>query len=293
VSAVELVANVTSTLYDPREFAAWAEEVGFAGVSCSDHYWLREPFPHLWVTLAAMATATSRVTLSPSFANNLFRSPVEFAQASVAMQRLSGGRYEAGLGAGWTEREMVATGQHFPSGPERARRYREALLVVRELLATGRCRFEGEHYTMDVPPMGVAEVPIPLVASVGGPWTIRHVTPIVDRVELKFGRTTRGGQLDLAAMASVTRAELAEMVAAVQEAKPGIPVGLFLMVAVGDDPAVRTVGDALGGNLCGEFVGEATKVRDRLASLHELGIGRVQVTEYAKGSLHRLGEVLR
>ena len=25
---------------------------------------------------------------------------------------------------------------------------------------------------------------IPLVASVGGPWTIRHITPIVDRVEL-------------------------------------------------------------------------------------------------------------
>ena len=43
---------------------------------------------------------TERVTLLSCFANNLLRSPVEFAQAALALQRASGGRFEAGLGPG-------------------------------------------------------------------------------------------------------------------------------------------------------------------------------------------------
>ncbi len=290
---MEIFANLTSAAYDPQEFAAMAESAGYDGVTCSDHYWLRETFPHLWVSLAAMACATKRVTLAPSFANNLFRSPFEFAQASVAMQRLSGGRYEAGLGAGWTEKEMLATGQEFPDGPTRARRYREALLIVKELFATGQCQFSGDHYQMDVPQLdGMTALPIPLVASVGGPWTIRHITPLVDRVELKFGRTTRGGQLDFAALASVTRAELAVMVNDARTANPDVRVGVFVLIGVGETPDVLATREMLGSNLCGEFFGEPSRVQDNLLSLGELGIERVQVTALTKQSHENLGAVL-
>ena len=133
---MELVANLTSTRYKPGEFASSAEAAGFDGVTCSDHYWITDLFPHVWVSLAEMAAATQRVSLAPSFVNNLFRSPFEFAQASASMQRLARGRYEAGLGAGWTEGEMLATGQVYPDGPVRARMYREALLIVEELPLT-------------------------------------------------------------------------------------------------------------------------------------------------------------
>jgi alkanesulfonate monooxygenase SsuD/methylene tetrahydromethanopterin reductase-like flavin-dependent oxidoreductase (luciferase family) len=290
---VQLFANLTSAEYEPADFAARAEAAGFDGVTCSDHYWLRSVFPHLWVSLAAMATATERVTLAPSFANNLFRSPVEFAQASLAMQRLSHGRYEAGLGAGWTELELIATGQVFPEGPVRARRYREALLIVRDLLTTGGCQFQGDHYTMDVPAVFTPPAtPIPLVASVGGPWTVKHITPIVDRVELKFGRTTRGGALDLQAMATVTRDELAGMVAGVRDANPDIEVGLFLLVAAGDSAEVQGFAAALGDNLCSRFAGEPKRVLDNLRELEDMGIGRLQLTEVVKGSLDEIGAVL-
>ena len=127
---MELFANLTSTRYEPAEFASAAEAAGFDGVTCSDHYFLTDLFPHVWVSLAAMASATERVQIAPSFVNNLFRSPFEFAQASASMQRLANGRYEAGLGAGWTAGEMIATGQEYPDGPVRARQYREALLIV-------------------------------------------------------------------------------------------------------------------------------------------------------------------
>ena len=289
---MELFANLTSTRYEPGAFAAMAEQSGFDGVTCSDHYWLRELFPHVWVSLAEMACATERITVAPSFVNNLFRSPFEFVQASVAMQRLARGRYEAGLGAGWTEREMIGTGQAFPDGPVRARRYREALLIARDLLTTGGCSFQGEYYTMDVPTLPLATTPIPLVASVGGPWTVRNITPIVDRVELKFGRTTRGGALDLAALASVTHDELAGMVADVRAVRPDIPIGLFTLVAVGNGPEVDAIAQSLGTNLCGTFAGEAAKVLDNLRSLEALGIGRVQVTELVPGSIERLAKAL-
>ena len=290
---MELFANLTSNRHEPGTFASLAEQQGFDGVTCSDHYWLREVFPHLWVSLAAMACATERVTLAPSFANNLFRSPFEFAQAGIAMQRLSNGRYEAGLGAGWTEQELLATGQKFPDAPVRARMYREALLIVREIFRTGACTFRGEHYTMDVPKLSALPTdPIPLVASVGGPWTVRNITPLVDRVELKFGRTTRGGALDVAALASVTRDELRGMVDDVRSVRSDIPIGLFLLIAVGDDDTVAPVRDMLGSNLCGQFVGPPAKVLENLRALEELGISRVQVTEFLPASIARLAEAM-
>ncbi len=293
VHGVELIANLPASA-DPAGFARMAEDAGFDGVACSDHYWMSAAYPHLWVALATMAATTTRVSVLPSFANNLLRSPFEFVQASVTLHGAAGGRYEAGLGAGWTEQELVATGQRYPSGPDRARRYREALLIVRELLTTGACSFRGDHYTFDTPELPALRHPeIPLVASVGGPWTIRHITPIVDRVELKFGRTTRGGQLDMAALASVTIDELAAMVAAVREVRPDIDIGLFLMIAAGDGPQVDAVAGRFGSNLVGRFAGEPRKVIDNVLALSEIGIGRVQLTELAAGSLANVAAILQ
>lgn len=146
---------------------------------------------------------------------------------------------------------------------------------------------------MEIPPLAMLSArPIPLVASVGGPWTIRNITPIVDRVELKFGRSTWGGTLDVAALASVTRDELAGMVATVRDVRPDIGIGLFVLIAAGDGPEVQAVSGAFGENLCGQFVGEPKRVLDNLRSLEALGISRVQLTEFVPGSLQRIGEQL-
>jgi hypothetical protein len=121
---------------------------------------------------------------------------------------------------------------------------------------------------------------------------MRNITPIVDRVELKFGRTTRGGALDLAALGTVTRHELVEMVATVREVRPDIPIGLFLLVAVGDDPAVEQMAGLLGDNLLGQFVGDPGRVVANVRGLDTLGISRVQLTEFIPGSLEKLAAEL-
>jgi alkanesulfonate monooxygenase SsuD/methylene tetrahydromethanopterin reductase-like flavin-dependent oxidoreductase (luciferase family) len=289
---IELIANYTSASTDPREFASAAEAAGFDGVGMSDHLFRTAAYPHVWVAVSAMAQATERVLLATSFANNLLRSPVEFAQASLTMQWLSGSRFEAGLGAGWLEPEIRAMGLDYPPPPVRARRYREAILIVRELFATGACRFQGEHYTIDVPTIGPA-VPVapPLIGSLGGPWTIRHIAPLVDRVELKFGSSTRGGDLDTGALALTTRDDLARMVAQVRDVAPDVPVGMFTMVAVGPSAETDPIRDALGNGLYADFAGEPDRVLDALRSLEQLGISRVQVTERLPGSIARLGDV--
>jgi alkanesulfonate monooxygenase SsuD/methylene tetrahydromethanopterin reductase-like flavin-dependent oxidoreductase (luciferase family) len=188
----------------------------------------------------------------------------------------------------------VATGRKYPDGPTRARMYREALLIVRELFRTGQCDFEGEHYQMHVPKLqSLAAAPIPLVASVGGPWTVRNITPLVDRIELKIiGRATRGGSLDLGVMAEITEDELVRLIADVREVRDDIPISLFLMVAAGDGPELDAIAARLGDNLCGRFVGEPAKVLDHLRGLEPLGITRVQVTEFVPGTIANLGEEL-
>ncbi|NIR99166.1 MAG: LLM class flavin-dependent oxidoreductase, partial [Gammaproteobacteria bacterium] len=84
-----------------------------------------------FVAATQMACATTHTRITTSFCNNLFRSPVEFAQAALSLQAASDGRFEAGLGAGWLQDEIEAMGDVYPSGPERVSRYVEALTVVR------------------------------------------------------------------------------------------------------------------------------------------------------------------
>ncbi len=289
---LQFVANYSSLAGDPREFARVAEATGFAGVGCSDHVFRNSAYPHVWVTLSAMAAVTDRVFLMSSFSNNLLRSPVEFVQASLTMQWLSDGRFEAGLGAGWLEHEVRGSGFTFPPAPVRARRYREAILIARELFETGSSTFHGEHYSLDVPVVGPRfGSPPPLVGSLGGPWTIEHIAPLLDQVELKFGATTRGGTLDSGALSVSTRAELAAMVAQVRAVAPTVPVGVFAMVGVGDASETGALRDSLGGGLYADYVGEPARVLDELRSLSELGISRVQVAELIKGSISRLGDV--
>jgi alkanesulfonate monooxygenase SsuD/methylene tetrahydromethanopterin reductase-like flavin-dependent oxidoreductase (luciferase family) len=285
---VQLVVNTTSGHVEPRALAAAVESGGFDGISCSDHFFRTQAYPHLWVTLAAMATATERISIGSAFANNLFRSPVEFAQASLSMQQLSGGRFQAGLGAGWLALEAIGSGLEFPEPAARARRYREAVMIVRDLFADGRCTFEGEFYAIDCSAMPTVDRPPPLVVSVGGPWTIRNVAPLADRVELKFGRSTRGGDLDAAELAAASRDDLHRMVDQVREVAPAVPIGAFAMIAVGDGPQVDRVRAMLGSGLYSQFVGEPARVLDNLRSLGELGIDRVQLTDLTEGSSLRL-----
>lgn len=291
---MECAPNLVGDADDPRQWACQREAEGWPVLAAADHLWdANRAYAHWAVSLATFAAVTTRPRITSSFANNLLRSPVEFAQAALSLQRLSGGRFEAGLGAGWAESEITGIGWRYPPPSERAARYREAMTIVRELFDDGNCRFSGDFYEVDVPMIGPGVDPPPLVASVGGPRTIREVVPLVDRVELKVtSAATRHGVLDIAALATVELAHLDELVARVREVRDDVPIGVFLMVGCGDHPRLHSLRKALGASFMGSLVGEPAQVADTVRSLADHGIDRVQLTPYTSDTLALLAPLL-
>jgi alkanesulfonate monooxygenase SsuD/methylene tetrahydromethanopterin reductase-like flavin-dependent oxidoreductase (luciferase family) len=91
---------------DPVAAAVRAEELGFDIVLAADHVGLGwSPLP----TLAAVAAATERIRLGTLVLNNDMRNPVQLAWEVSTIDRISGGRFELGLGAGHTPSEYDAT----------------------------------------------------------------------------------------------------------------------------------------------------------------------------------------
>ena len=82
------------------------------------------------------------------------------------------------------------------------------------------------------------------------------------------------------------------MVAAVREVAPTVPIGCFVMIAVGTGPEVDTVRAAMGDGLYAEFAGEPGRVAEHLHTLAELGIDRVQLTDLVPDSWARLAPAL-
>lgn len=289
---MDFIANFMNSDQDPAGWSRTREAEGWQVLGCADHFWSADrKFPHLWVTLATMAAATTRPLITSSFANNLFRSPVEFAQASLQMQAVSGGRFEAGLGAGWTRDEVVAVGWDYPSAGQRAARYIEAVQIVRALLNDGTCTFEGQHYRIDVPGIGPrpAAGPPPLVASLGGDRTIRGIAPFVDRVELKLiSAATRDGALDVPALAAIPRSHLDDLVRKVREVNATVPLGVFILCSVGEDARTKAIAGMLGDSFLGGFFGPASKVSESMLALADAGITRVQVSPMNEAGFSQL-----
>jgi alkanesulfonate monooxygenase SsuD/methylene tetrahydromethanopterin reductase-like flavin-dependent oxidoreductase (luciferase family) len=281
---------------DAREWARRREDQGWDCLAITDHILTdyRPPFPHLWVSAGAIAAVTSRARVQTTFVNGVFRHPVDTAQAARQMQQVADGRFELGVGAGWYEAEMTAIGHRWPQPSDRAGAFVEAVQIIRPLLAGGACAFHGQYYDVDVPPVGpdVATAP-PLVASVGGPRTIREVTPHVDRVEVNpAGAATRGGALDWDRYATVSYTDVADLLERVRGVNPAVTVDVFVVCNAGDDAVTRERRAVLGDSFGGTFFGPPTEVAEAIAGLRELGVGRATLSPLDPTSLDRLAPLL-
>jgi alkanesulfonate monooxygenase SsuD/methylene tetrahydromethanopterin reductase-like flavin-dependent oxidoreductase (luciferase family) len=101
-----------------------AEAAGLEGLFRSDHYRSivrGEPAGSLeaWATLAALAGRTERLRLGTMVSPVTFRPASVLAKSVVTVDRVSGGRAELGIGAGWFEDEHTSYGFPFPSVRER------------------------------------------------------------------------------------------------------------------------------------------------------------------------------
>jgi probable F420-dependent oxidoreductase len=112
------------------------------------------------LALTYAAARTTQIRLGVAVLNLPYLSPTYLAKQASTLDVLSGGRFDLGLGTGWSDVEFVATG----SNPNpRGRRTEEYLRVLRTLFRGGRAAFDGEFYT--VPPSVMAPAPV----QPGGP----------------------------------------------------------------------------------------------------------------------------
>jgi len=127
-----------------------AEDGGFATFLIRDHF-IAEPFGHQLGPLTALATvagATRTLRIGSLVFANDYRHPVVLAKEVATLDVLSEGRFELGLGAGFSRAEYEQAGIAFHSPPVRAERLEEALHVLKGLFADAPCTFAGKHYTV-------------------------------------------------------------------------------------------------------------------------------------------------
>ncbi|WBB74471.1 LLM class F420-dependent oxidoreductase [Micromonospora sp. WMMD1128] len=166
---------------DQLRFARLVEETGFEGFFRADHYRAMGDEPALpgptdaWLTLAALARETTRIRLGTLVSSATFRLPGPLAVMVAQVDRMSGGRVELGIGAGWFEREHTAYGIPFPPVGERFDRLAEQLEIVTGLWRTPpgeTYSFRGDHYQLtDAPalPKPVQQPGPPVIIGGRGP----------------------------------------------------------------------------------------------------------------------------
>jgi alkanesulfonate monooxygenase SsuD/methylene tetrahydromethanopterin reductase-like flavin-dependent oxidoreductase (luciferase family) len=123
-----------------------AEAAGFDSIWVGDHLLYREPERapwEAWTLLSALAAVTERVRLGPLVACAGFHPPGLIAKMAATIDEVSGGRFELGLGAGWSEAEFSAFGIPYD---HRVARFEEAFAIVRGLLAGERVTVEGRYW---------------------------------------------------------------------------------------------------------------------------------------------------
>lgn len=101
-----------------------------------------------WTTLTALAQATSRLRLGTLVTGIHYRHPAVLANMAAALDIISDGRLELGIGAGWNEEESGAYGIELGSLTERFDRLEEACQVLIGLLSRDVTDFDGKFYQL-------------------------------------------------------------------------------------------------------------------------------------------------
>ena len=186
----------TDESVEPATLARMAEERGFESVFVTEHthipagretpypgggelpreYWrIYDPF----VALTTMAAATERIRVGTAICLLVERDPITTAKEVASLDRLSGGRFLFGVGAGWNLEEMRNHG----TDPER--RFgilRERVEACKELWTTEESSYHGRYVDFD----RIHSFPKPLSAP-HPPVLVGGNGPTVHRRVLAFG----------------------------------------------------------------------------------------------------------
>ena len=227
---------------DTIGWARRAEDLGFDSVWLSDHFFYSfarygaDPAPidalEPLTALAAIATGTARARLGVLVLAAGFRPPELVAKAAATIDRLSGGRLELGLGAGWLEDEFVAFGYRFGSIGER--------FEVLERTLHGLTRSLADPGSPGPSPV---QDPLPIwVGGKGGPRLLRLAARYAAGWNVVWRTSPEEHALRVADVAAACGREGRD------PATFRRTVGLYGTVGLTEDDARRDLGDVAGGH---------------------------------------------
>jgi probable F420-dependent oxidoreductase len=160
---VGLTIFPTDQTLDPGLFARLAEERGFESVLFPEHTHIpasrESPYPgggelpvkyartyDPFVALALCAATTERIKIGTGICLVVERDPIHTAKEAASVDRLSGGRFLFGVGAGWNKEEMR---NH---GTDPGRRFsvmRERVEAIVAMWTEDEASYHGEFVDLD------------------------------------------------------------------------------------------------------------------------------------------------
>jgi len=165
-------ARLTADAVDVRRLARRVEELGFESLFVPEHTHIPASFVtehpdradwaewaarlyDPWVALTAAASATSRLRIGTGICLVPQHHPITLAKQVATLDRLAGGRFLFGVGAGWVEGEL---GHHGVPLRRRFRALEESLLAMQAIWTDEEATFGGELVRFE----GVRQGPKPL-----------------------------------------------------------------------------------------------------------------------------------
>lgn len=155
------------------DFARRVEGLGYAALYVTDHLG-HQLAPT--AALAAAAAVTTTLRIGPYVFANDFRHPLLVAREAATLDRLSGGRLDLGLGAGWKRSDYRQLGIPYDPPAVRIDRLIESLGLIRRLLAGEEVTHVGRFYRLGRARVQPAPVQRPhprIMLGGGGPRMLR------------------------------------------------------------------------------------------------------------------------
>lgn len=175
------------------ELARRVEGEGFSTLLVADHY---ANLMSCGPLLTAAATVTTTLRVGSYVYNNDFRHPAMLAKEAATIDRLSGGRFDLGVGAGWLKHEYDAIGMAFDAPGVRLSRLEEAIEVMTRLFAGEPITHDGQFYhvgPLDDMALAPLQRPLPLLIGGGGPRIIHFAARKADIVAFAPRSLPEGG----------------------------------------------------------------------------------------------------
>lgn len=182
-----------------RDIARDAHGAGFTRLWISDHLLLNKDAVatdclEAWTVLAGLARDTEGIRLGSMVSCQSYRNPALLAKIAAGVDRMSGGRLEFGIGAGWKEAEYEAYGYDFPEAGVRVTQLVETIEICTRLWREERATYRGRHYRVEAAVCSPKPVQVPLPIWIGG--SKPRVMRIAARHAAWFNMTILAGSIE-------------------------------------------------------------------------------------------------